>query len=98
MAQRPSNWAPAFFIENVRLLDPVPGSSRMGSPGRSNEGSLTPCNCALAESWVRAVRWSITAPTSIDAIADEAARLVAVIIAGRPYSAGVDVSPSTVAV
>jgi hypothetical protein len=84
MAQRPDSSAPAFLMEKVRLLEPVPGSTRMGSPGKSNDGSLIPRKRALAESWVLEVRWLMTAPTSIEAIAEDAARRVAVMTAGLP--------------
>ena len=65
-----------------RLLVPVPGSTRNGTPGIWNEGSFTPRSRALAESTVRLVTWLMTALTSMDPNAEPAARRLALITVG----------------
>ena len=80
-----------------RLLVPVPGSTRNGTPGISNDGSFTPRSRALAESTVRAVTWLMTASTSMYPSVEPPARRLALTTVGRPYSDGVEVTPRTVA-
>ena len=83
MDQRPSSWSPRSA--KVRLAAPVPGASRNGRPGMSNDGSFTPRSLAETESRTLDVRWSTIAPTSSPAMAEPGAfRLALDTIIGLP--------------